>query len=143
MLTFWKQLCSDALIFILVFWASFIVLYGTHDPMRYFELSDILYLYSFGESWEVERKKRENKRETATHGQSFTFTIRAIPQQFPNGNRQVVNAAENVIPAGTMFKEDVRSALPYIETMTQTRYAYEGVLKDEGRNFGLEVRSLL
>ena len=31
--------------------------------MWYFEFSAILCLYSFGERWEVERKKRENKRE--------------------------------------------------------------------------------
>jgi hypothetical protein len=60
----------------------------------------------------------------------------------PNGNRQTVKMEEDVIPAGSMFKEDVRSALPYIETVTQTRYGYEGVLIDEERILGLEVRSL-
>ena len=67
---------------------------------------------------------------------------RGIQKQLPNGNRQVVKVAEDVIPAGTMFREDVRSALPYVETVTQTRYAYEGVLIDEERILGLEVRPL-
>jgi hypothetical protein len=60
----------------------------------------------------------------------------------PNGNKQTLKAEEGVIPAGSMFREDVRSALPYIETVTQTRYGYEGVLIDEERILGLEVRSL-
>jgi hypothetical protein len=60
----------------------------------------------------------------------------------PNGNRQVVKIEEDVIPAGSIFREDVRSALPYIETVTQTRYGYGGVLIDEERILGLEVRSL-
>ena len=34
-------------------------------------------------------------------------------------------------------------ALPYIETVTQNKYGYEGVLIDEERILGLEVRSLL
>ena len=59
-----------------------------------------------------------------------------------NGNRQTVKVEEDVVPAGSMFREDVRSALPYIETVTQTRYGYEGVLIDEERILGLVVCSL-
>ena len=58
----------------------------------------------------------------------------------PNGNRQTVKVEENVIPAGSTFREDVRSALPYIETVTQARYGYEGVMIDEERILGVEVR---
>ena len=50
---------------------------------------------------------------------------------------------EDVIPAGTMFREDVRSALPYIRTVTQKKYRYEGVTIDKERIFGLEVCPLL
>ena len=60
----------------------------------------------------------------------------------PNGNRQTIKVEEDVIPAGSVFREDVRSALPYIETVTQTRYGYEGVLIDEERILGLVVCSL-
>ena len=60
----------------------------------------------------------------------------------PNGNRQTIKVEEDVILAGSVFREDVRSALPYIETVTQTRYGYEGVLIDEERILGLVVRSL-
>ena len=42
----------------------------------------------------------------------------------------------------TVFREDVRLALPYLETVTQNKYWYEGVLIDEERISGLEVRSL-
>ena len=60
----------------------------------------------------------------------------------PNGNRQTIKVEEDVIPAGSVFREDVQSALPYIKTVTQTRYGYEGVLIDEERILGLVVRSL-
>ena len=36
----------------------------------------------------------------------------------------------------------MRSPLPYIETVTQIRYGYEGVKIDEERILGLEVRLL-
>ena len=58
----------------------------------------------------------------------------------PNGNKQTTKVEEDVILVGSMFREDVRSALPYIETVTRTRYGYEGVLIDEERILGLEVR---
>ena len=48
----------------------------------------------------------------------------------PNGNRQTVKVEKDVILVGSMFREDVWSALPYIEMVTQTRYGYEGVLID-------------
>ncbi|KAH9059215.1 hypothetical protein EDB87DRAFT_1737680, partial [Lactarius vividus] len=80
----------------------------------------------------------------ATQGRSQGWDGDA-QQQLPNGNRQVLKVAETVILAGTVFRpftEDVRSALPYIETVTQKKYRYEGVLIDEERILGLEVRSL-
>ena len=43
-----------------------------------------------------------------------------------NGNRQTLKAQGYVILAGFIFREDVRLALPYIETVTQTGYGYEG-----------------
>ena len=64
-------------------------------------------------------------------------------QRLPNGNWQEIKVAVDVIRAGTVFREDVRSALPYIETVTQNKYGYEGVLIDEERILGLEVRSFL
>jgi len=66
---------------------------------------------------------------------------RAAQQQLSNGNMQVLKVAEDVIQAGTVFAEEVRSALPYIETVTQNRYGYDGVLIDEERILGLETRS--
>ena len=60
----------------------------------------------------------------------------------PNGNRQTVKVEKDVILVGSVFREDVWSALPYIETVTQTRYGYEGVLIDEERILGLVVHSL-
>ena len=61
-------------------------------------------------------------------------------QVLPNGNKQTIKVEEGVILVGSMFREDVQLALPYIETMTQTRYGYEGVLIDEERILRLEVR---
>ena len=48
-----------------------------------------------------------------------------------------------MIRAGAVFMEDVRSALQYIETMTQKTYKYEGLLIDEERILGLEVYAAL
>ena len=59
-----------------------------------------------------------------------------------NRNRQTLKVKEDVIRAGYIFSEYVRSALPYIETVTQTRSGYEGVLIDKERILGLEVRLL-
>jgi hypothetical protein len=78
----------------------------------------------------------------AAQGRLQEYTDRDAREKsriLPNGNRQTVKMEEDVIPAGSMFKEDVRSALPYIETVTQTRYGYEGVLIDEERILGLET----
>ena len=54
-----------------------------------------------------------------------------------NRNRQTFKVEEDVIPAGYICSEYVRSALPYIETVTQTRSGYEGVLIDKERILGL------
>ncbi|KAH9974979.1 hypothetical protein BGW80DRAFT_1299383 [Lactifluus volemus] len=43
-----------------------------------------------------------------------------------------------MLPAGSVFKEDVRSALRYVETVTCSKFHYEGVLIDEERVFGIE-----
>lgn len=58
----------------------------------------------------------------------------------PNGNQKILTVEETVVPAGSAFKEDVRSALPYVEIVTQERYRYQGVLIDEERILGLMVR---
>jgi hypothetical protein len=47
-----------------------------------------------------------------------------------------------MLPAGSAFKEDVRSALRYVETVTYSKYHYEGVLIDEERIFGIESTSV-
>ena len=59
-----------------------------------------------------------------------------------NGNKQTIKVEEDVILAGSMFREDVQLVLPYIETVMRTRYGYEGVLIDKERILGLEVRLL-
>jgi hypothetical protein len=45
----------------------------------------------------------------------------------------------SVIAAGSVFKDDVRSSLPYVEVVTLAEYRYEGVLIDEERILGLKV----
>ena len=61
---------------------------------------------------------------------------RDAQRQLPNENLQVVKVKEDVILAGTMFREDVWSAVPYNETVTQNKYWYEGVIMDEERILG-------
>jgi len=60
-------------------------------------------------------------------------------QQLPNGNRMTLNVEDSVLAAGLIFKEDVRSSLPYVEVVTQDEYHYNGVLIDDQRILGLKV----
>ncbi|KAH9980743.1 hypothetical protein BJV74DRAFT_778968 [Russula compacta] len=60
-------------------------------------------------------------------------------EQLPNGNRMTLKVEESVLAAGFVFKEDVRSALPYVEVVTRAEYSYEGVLIDEERILGLKT----
>jgi len=60
--------------------------------------------------------------------------------QLPNGNWMTVNVMESVLAAGPTFEEDVRSSLPYVEIVTQNKYHYEGVMIDDQRILGFNVR---
>ena len=60
-------------------------------------------------------------------------------QQLPNGNRMTLNVEDSVLTAGFIFKEDVRSSLPYVEVVTQDEYRYGGVMMDDQRILGLKV----
>jgi hypothetical protein len=62
-------------------------------------------------------------------------------KQLPNGNRMALKVKDSVISAGSIFEEDVRSSLPYVEIVTQAEYDYDGVLLDEERILGLQVHS--
>jgi len=58
--------------------------------------------------------------------------------QLPNGNWKTLKLNESVFTAGPTFKEDVRSSLPYVETVTQDEYHYDGVMMDGESVLGLE-----
>lgn len=60
-------------------------------------------------------------------------------EDLPNGNLMTVKVDDSVLAAGSVFKDDVRSSLPYVEVVTRTEYFYEGVLIDEERILGLKV----
>ncbi len=60
-------------------------------------------------------------------------------KQLPNGNRMTLKVEDDVISAGSIFEEDVRSSLPYVEIVTRVEYDYDGVLIDEERILGLKV----
>jgi hypothetical protein len=60
--------------------------------------------------------------------------------QLPNGNRKTLRVKDSVLTAGLLFKEDVRSSLPYVETVTQREYHYDGVMMDDERILGVKVR---
>ena len=60
-------------------------------------------------------------------------------QQLPNGNRMTLNVEDSVLAAGLIFKEDVRSSLPYVEVVTQDEHYYNGVMIDDQRILGLKV----
>jgi len=60
-------------------------------------------------------------------------------KQLPNGNRMTLNVEDSVLDAGSIFKEDVRSSLPYVEVVTQDEYHYNGVMIDDQRILGFKV----
>ena len=60
-------------------------------------------------------------------------------EDLPNGNLMTLKVDDSVLAAGSVFKDDVRSSLPYVEIVTQEEYCYEGVLIDEERILGLKV----
>ena len=57
----------------------------------------------------------------------------------PNGNVMGLKVDESVLDAGSVFKDDVRSSLPYVEVVTLAEYRYQGVFMDEERILGLKV----
>jgi hypothetical protein len=60
-------------------------------------------------------------------------------EDLPNGNMMGLKVDDSVLAAGSVFKHDVRSSLPYVEIVTREEYRYEGVLIDEERILGLKV----
>jgi hypothetical protein len=60
-------------------------------------------------------------------------------RQLPNGNSMSLKVEDTVIAARSIFREDIRSSLPYVEIVTKTEYEYGGVLIDEERILGLKV----
>ena len=71
-----------------------------------------------------------------TSGQSQEGNWRKLP----NGNQTTLKAEGSVLTAGSIFKEDVWSFLPYVEIVTQREYSYNCVMIDEERILGLKVR---
>ncbi|KAN0118369.1 hypothetical protein V8E52_005345 [Russula decolorans] len=63
----------------------------------------------------------------------------AWSEDLPNGNMMTLKVDDSVLAAGSVFKDDVRSSLPYVEIVTREEYRYEGVLIDEERILGLKT----
>jgi len=60
--------------------------------------------------------------------------------QLPNGNRMSLKVEDSVLTARSIFKEDVWSSLPYVEIVTRDEYPYDGVMMDDERILGFQVR---
>jgi hypothetical protein len=60
-------------------------------------------------------------------------------KRLPNGNRMTLKVEDTLLAAGSVFKEDVRSSLPYVEIVTQSEYRYGSVMVDDERILGSEV----
>ena len=58
----------------------------------------------------------------------------------PNGNRMSLEVEDSGFSAGSIFTEDVWSSLPYVEIVTQCEYQYDGVMMDDERILGFQVR---
>ena len=61
-------------------------------------------------------------------------------KQLPNGNRMSLKVEDSVLTAGSIFEEDVWSSLPYVEIVTEGKYQYDGVMMDDERILGFQVR---
>jgi hypothetical protein len=61
-------------------------------------------------------------------------------KQLPNGNRVSLKVEDSVLTAGSIFEEDVSSSLPYVEIVTKGKYQYDGVMMDDERILGFQVR---
>ena len=61
-------------------------------------------------------------------------------KQLSNGNWMTLNVEDSVLIAGSIFEEDVRSSLPFVEIVTQDVYNYDGVMIDDQRILGFNVR---
>jgi hypothetical protein len=61
-------------------------------------------------------------------------------KRLPNGNMMFLKVEASVLTAGSMFKEDVWSSLPYVEIVTQDGYQYNGVMMDDERILSFPVR---
>jgi hypothetical protein len=72
----------------------------------------------------------------AVSGQSQEGNSRKLP----NGNQTTLKVEGSVLGGGPIFKEDVWSFLPYVETVTQREYDYDYVMIDGERILGLKVR---
>lgn len=62
--------------------------------------------------------------------------------RLPSGNTLRVVTGSSVITSSDLFQDDLESALPYVETVTEAEYSYDGVLMDEERILGLKVCTL-
>jgi hypothetical protein len=60
-------------------------------------------------------------------------------KQLPDGDRMTLTVEDSVLTAGLIFREDVRSSLPYVEIVTQNDYWYNGVMIDDERILGFRV----
>ena len=60
--------------------------------------------------------------------------------RLPNGNWMTLNVEDSVLTAGSVFEEDVRSSLPYVEIVTRDKYHFDSIMMDEERILGLTVR---
>ena len=61
-------------------------------------------------------------------------------RQLPNKNRMSLEVEHSGVSAGSIFTEDVWSSLPYVEIVTQCEYQYDGVMMDDERILGFQVR---
>lgn len=61
-------------------------------------------------------------------------------KQLPNGNQMNLKEDDSVLIGGSIFKEDMRSSLPYVEIVTRDVYDYDGVMIDDQRILGFKVR---
>jgi hypothetical protein len=61
-------------------------------------------------------------------------------KQLLNKNRMSLAVEDSGVAASSIFTEDVWSSLPYVEIVTRCEYQYDGVMMDDERILGFQVR---
>ena len=118
---------------------------GNHTPMSYIETTAGQRAVTLGDGMPAPIIVRDFNPYAVRVARSLASASGQSQQgnwnkQLPNGNIMFLKVEDSVLTAGSKFREDVWSSLPYVEIVTQDEYQYDGVMMDDERILGFPVR---